>query len=272
MPFITRDGQRIHYRTYGDPRSPALLLIMGMGLSSEAWDTLPTQAAQKRFVITFDNRGTGESSLPTRPYLIRDLADDAAALLGAVGIDRADVFGVSMGGTIAQELALRHPPRVHRLALGCTFASWLRGHKASPKIIVDLFATLAGRATQDRLASMLVGSAWYAQPGSPEELRRWHERAERGRAQRAILQVLAAGLHETTSRLGEIRAPTLLLTGDADRLVDWRNSQEMARAIPNARLHVFKGAGHVFPLEREEEMIAELERHFAPGAAAAQSA
>jgi len=271
MPSTQRGSQRIHYTTYGDPSAPPLLLVMGMGLSSQAWDTLPTRASQSRFVITFDNRGTGESSLPSRPYRIRDLADDAAAVLDAAQVKSADVLGISMGGMIAQELALRHPERVRRLALGCTFSSWLRGAKSSPKVLLDLVSVLAGRAPEERLAGILVSPEWFSRPGSRDEFRRWRERADRGRARRAVFQLLAAMLHETTDRLGQIRAPTLLLTGDADRLVDWRNTQALHRAIPNARLRVFRGAGHVFPLECEEEMIAALQEHFAlePRAASA---
>ena len=127
MPFATRGTQKIHYQTFGDPTSPPLLLVMGMGLSSQAWDTLPGRAAKSRYVIVFDNRGTGESSLPSRPYRMRDLADDAAAVIEELKLGPVDVFGVSMGGMISQELVLRHPEKVRRLALGCTLASFRHG-------------------------------------------------------------------------------------------------------------------------------------------------
>jgi 3-oxoadipate enol-lactonase len=272
MPFTWRGTHRIHYETYGSPDAPPLLLVMGMGLSANAWDTLPAKAAKTRYVITFDNRGTGESKLPERPYRIADLADDAAAVIDAVGLKETDVLGVSMGGMIAQELVLRHPEKVRRLALGCTFSSFLFGQKGSPLVLIDLIKILAGRAKEPRIAEVLVSRDWYAKEGSPAEFKRWRENGERGRARRAAFQLLAVGLHDTTSRLAKIRAPTLILTGDDDRLVDWRNSQRLARKIPNAKLVVFKGAGHVFPLEREADMIRELEQHFAWEKPAAKSA
>ena len=263
MPFTTRDGHRIHYETYGERSSPPLLLVMGMGLSAHAWDTLPAKGAKTRFVIVFDNRGTGESALPTRPYRMRDLADDAAAVLDALGVAQADVLGVSMGGMIAQELTLRHPGKVRRLALGCTFDSWARSRKSSPKILLELISVLRGRAREDAIAKLLVSPEWYAREGSREAFRRWRENGEKGRARRAIFQLLAVALHGTTERLQQIRAPTLVLTGDGDKLVDWRNSQRLVERIPNAKLVVFPGAGHVFPLEREDEMVAALTAHFA---------
>jgi len=271
MPFTARGAHRIHYRTFGDRSAPPLLLVMGMGLSSEAWDTLPARASRTRFVITFDNRGTGESSLPRGPYRMRDLADDAAAVLEALQLEQADVLGVSMGGMIAQELVLRHPSRVRRLALGCTLSSWLHGKKASPRVLLDLIAVLAGRLREDKVARLLVSREWYARADSPAAFARWRGNANQGRARRAIFQLLAVALHDTRARLASIRAPTLLMTGDGDRLVDWRNSQALAKEIPDAKLVVFPGAGHVFPLECEEEMVRALEAHFAwerPGAAA----
>jgi len=263
MPFTNRGAHRIHYETFGDPKSPPLLLVMGMGLSADAWDTLPARASKTRHVIVFDNRGTGESDLPTRPYRIRDLADDAAAVLDALELPQVDVLGVSMGGMISQELVLRHPSRVRRLALGCTFSSWLQSKKASPKVLLDLVSVLAGRAQESRIAKLLVSPAWYARATSPSEFRRWRANGEKGKARRAIFQLLAVALHNTTSRLGTIQVPTLIMTGDGDRLVDWRNSKVLEKAIPGAQLVVFPGAGHVFPLECEEEMVGHLERHFA---------
>ncbi len=263
MPFTSRGDHRIHYETYGDPASPPLLLVMGMGLSAQAWDTLPARAAKTRHVIVFDNRGTGESSLPSRPYRMRDLADDAAAVLDALRVAQADVLGVSMGGMIAQELALRHPEKVRRLALGCTLDSWVRGRKSSPKILLELISVLRGRAREEAIAKLLVSREWYAREGSREAFRRWRENGEKGRARRAVFQLLAVAMHGTTDRLHQIKAPTLLLTGDGDKLVHWHNSRRIAERIPGAKLIVFPGAGHVFPLEREDEMVAALTEHFA---------
>ena len=267
MPFTDRRGQRLHYRTYGSPTAPPLLLVMGLGLSSEAWDLLPDKLSPRHHVITFDNRGTGESASPRGPFTLRALADDAASVLDAAGAAQADVLGISMGGMIAQELVLRHPARVRHLALGCTFASWIRSHHPKPGVLLDLFAVMSRRAGLERAASLLVGPGFLDQPGGPKRFQHWRDCADRGRARgSALLQMIAVSLHGTTNRLGTVRAKTLVMTGDRDRLVRPENATALARAIPGARLHVFAGAGHVFPLEREPEMVALLGEHFLGGA------
>ena len=200
------------------------------------------------------------------------LADDAAAALDAAGVAKADVFGISMGGMIAQELALRHPQRVRRLALGATFASWLRSKKPAPHILLDLLAALRQRAGHEQLARLLLGPGHLEKPGALEAFARWREACDMGHAKRSAFQVLASLLHSTTRRLSQIRAPTLVLAGDADRLIKPENPAALARAIPGARLHLFPGAGHAFPLECEDAVVAVLEEHFLGGEAAARAA
>ncbi len=258
MAFAFRGGHRIHYRTFGNPSAPPILLIMGLGLSAEAWLTLPERLSTNRFVITFDNRGCGESDVPRAPYTMAALADDALAVLDAAGIVKADVLGVSMGGMIAQHLALRHPERLRKLALGCTVPEWARQHHPGPGILLDLVRVLARKATLQQTAALLVGPGFIDTPEGTEAFKRWRLAADKGRAKRAVLQLGAIALHSTRAALGRIRAPTLVLTGDRDRLVRPENSYELAKQIPGAQLHVFEGAGHVFPLEREAELSARL--------------
>ena len=262
MPFAQRAGHTIHYEEAGDRSAPPLLLIMGLGLSSRAWDTLPVRLAERFRVVVFDNRGTGRSGREGWMYRMRDLADDAATVLDAVGVAQADVFGISMGGMIAQELAIRHPHRVRRLALGATFASWLRGHKPSLRTVLDLLVVILrrGRVPPDRLGRLLVSREFYA--ANPTRSLEWMVRSGRAEVRCAAAQVAAIIGHAALHRLEQIRAPTLVLTGDADRLVPPRNSEVLAAAIPDARLHVLRGAGHVFPLEREEETVRALTEHF----------
>src|SRR6266851_3521678 len=197
MPHAERAGHAIHYDEVGDPSAPPLLLVMGLGLSSRAWDPLPARLSENFRVLVFDNRGTGRSGRRGWMYRMRDLADDAVTVLDAVQVPRANVFGISMGGMIAQELAIRHPYRVRRLALGATFASWLRGHKPSLRTAFDLLLLILQRQ----------------------------------------------------------RVP-------AERLGPPRNSEVLAAGIPDARLLVLRGAGHVFPLEREQETVRALTEHF----------
>lgn len=238
---------------------------MGLGLSSDGWDLLPQQLAAKFHVITYDNRGTGESDEPARLFSMKTLADDAAAILDALELRTAHVFGISMGGMIAQEFALRHPARLRRLALGCTFDSWLGSTKGHPSVALDLIKVVMSRpGTVDlkTLGGILVSREFLEREGAPEAFVRWRKGADSGHTRKGWQQLLAVAGHSTRKRLGQIQATTLVLSGDADRIVPVQNSRRLAERIPHARLLVFAGAGHVFPLEREAETVRALEDHF----------
>ncbi len=260
MPVLQRQRHFIHYETRGDAAKPPLLLIMGLALSSNAWDRLPEILSEHFHVLVFDNRGTGKSARVGRAYRMRDLADDAAAVIEAAGAHSAHVFGISMGGMIAQELALRHPARVRSLALGCTFASWRRAKAPTWRTKLDLLMLNLGRVSPDIIARILVSSEWHeSNPGAALE---WIRRAEHTKLRYATAQMLAIARHHALPRLSQIRAPTLVITGDADRLVPPENSRVLARSIPGARLLLLPGAGHCFPLEREAETVQALRHHF----------
>jgi pimeloyl-ACP methyl ester carboxylesterase len=269
VPFITRQRHRIHYTTYGDRSSPALLLVMGMGVSSRGWGALPEKLAQHFFVITFDNRGTGHSS--TRPGFLkmREMAEDAVAVLDAVGVPSrqnggggANVFGISMGGMIAQELALRHPERVRALALGATHASYLVSRKPSLSAAVD-FVRVVARGAGNRpgvIGRLLTTPAFVA--ANPDVVGSWFLRSDHARPLAALSQLCAVMGHHTSPRLKQITCPTLVLSGDQDRLVPVQNAYVLAGLIPNAKLVILQGAGHVFPLEQEDQTARALMEHF----------
>ncbi len=262
MPLAERAGHAIHFEALGDPAAPPLLLIMGLALSSRGWETLPRRLAERFHVLVFDNRGTGRSGRMGWMYRMRDLADDAAAVLDAAEVAQADVFGISLGGMIAQELVLRHPNRVRRLALGATFASFWRSTKAGPRILLQAMVAHLGRrrTVAGRVARLLVSDRFHA--ANPERGRKWILASEFGGFRCAIAQMAAVVRHATLRRLARIRAPTLIITGDADRLVPARNSEVLATSIPGARLLVLPGAGHAFPLEREDETVRALTAQF----------
>ncbi len=263
MPTLERGRRRLWYETAGRADAPPLLLIMGMGFSSRAWGALPARLAEQYRVITFDNRGTGRSTGTGIGFLVRDMADDAAAVLDGAGADRAFVFGISMGGMAALELALRHPERVRALVLGATFASWLKSRKPSVPVVGDL---VVGGALSRAGAHGLLGHALV----SMEHLRAdfegfssWISSAERASPRVLLQQMTAITFHGAADRLSKLTMPTLVLTGDRDRLVPAENSRRLAEAIPGARLVVLPGAGHCFPLERFDETYRELTRFFA---------
>jgi 3-oxoadipate enol-lactonase len=260
MPLVDPGRHSLHYESIGDPAKPPVLLIMGLALSSRAWDRLPELLARDFHVLVFDNVGTGKSGRRGFAYRMRDLADDAVAILDHARVAAAHVFGISMGGMIAQEVAIRHGERVRSLALGCTFASWRKGTAPSLATKLDLLLLNVGFATPARIARVLVSAEWHA--AHPDGALQWLRRAERTALRYATAQVLAIAGHHTLDRLSGIRAPTLVLTGSADKLVPPANSELLARSIPGARLRVLEGAGHVFPLEREKETIRALREHF----------
>ena len=265
MPFVERPGWRIHYKSYGREGAPPLLLVMGLALASDAWESLPVVLSERFHVLAIDNRGVGKSTLGSGGFRIRDLADDAAAVLDAARVGPANVFGISMGGMISQQLVIRHPERVRSLVLGATFGSHLRSSKPSPTVARDLFLVgiLARRGLP--MAQLLVSDEFRHASGA--RLARWVGGLDRAERKVARRQALAIALHEAEADLQRLRTPTLVISGDRDRLVPVENSRRLARIIPRARLVELPGAGHAFPFERPIETIRALTEHFAGRAA-----
>ena len=260
MPLTRNGSHAVHYRAWGAPDAPPVLMIMGLGLSCRAWDTLPERLATRMRVLAFDHRGTGSSGPATWSCSMAQLASDARAVLDAESVRSAFVFGISMGGMVAQELALRWPERVRALALGATFASFRASEKASLDALLDLMLLNCGPrfATAERVGRLL------ASPAFRERAHRWL-RGDVGQARTlrsGLAQLAAVVRHGPAERLRALRAPTLVISGDADRIIPVENSYRLAALIPGARLHVLHGAGHVFPLEREDETVELLLGHF----------
>ncbi len=264
MPFAERQTHRLHFEIQGPEGAPPLLLIMGMGFPARAWHALPDRLAESFRVLTFDNRGTGSSTPGRGLFRIRDMAEDAVAVLDAAGLARAHVFGVSMGGMIALELVLNAPERVRSLALGATFAGHLRAVKPPLGTLRDLLVarTVPRSRAVPIFARFLVSKEYLArEPGAFE---RWLARCGPPSTGVLMRQLAAVVRHATESRLPRIDAPTLVITGDRDRLVPVENSRRLARAIRGARLVELAGAGHCFPLERPAETVKALSDHFLP--------
>jgi pimeloyl-ACP methyl ester carboxylesterase len=262
VPIAERGKVRLHYETFGEADAPPLLLIMGMGFSSRAWGELPVHLAERYRVIVYDNRGTGRSTSAGLVFRVKDMADDAAAVLDAAGAWSAFVFGISMGGMVAMELALGHPERVKALVLGATFAGWLGSRKPSLLTSTDvLVGGLLSRLGAHRMLGRALVSRATAK-ADPKALSRFLDGAERAGPGLLLQQMTAVTLHASASRLSGITAPTLVLTGDEDRLVPEANSRRLAELIPGARFVLLPGAGHCFPLERFEETFRELTRFF----------
>src|ERR1044072_1495615 len=138
MAFVENEGVRIYWTEQG--KGEPLLMIMGLGYSHDMWNRAAPVLAERYRIIMFDNRGVGRSDVPPGPYPIATMAADARAVLDGAGIDRAHVFGVSMGGMIAQEFALNYPERVGALVLGCTACGGPQATPAGPEVLVALLA------------------------------------------------------------------------------------------------------------------------------------
>jgi len=244
---------------HGDP----LLLIMGLAADSAAWLFQVPAFAEHYRTITFDNRGVGRSAKPAGPYTITVMAKDAVGLLDMLGIARTHVVGVSMGGMIAQELALHHPERVLGLVLACTFPEPDEDvAQQREATIAQLAGTVdaAGALQIDpsRLEPMMlfqtllprVFTPTFMQEEMPKLMQLFGGALQWGFSMDAILAQVAAVMgHSTTDRLHQIAAPTLVITGDADLLISPANSDILAREIPNARLVKVPGGSHGFNFE-----------------------
>jgi 3-oxoadipate enol-lactonase len=252
MPHAASGSTRLYYERTGT--GAPVLLVMGLGMNATGWWRTVPVLAERLEVVAFDNRGVGRSDRPEGPYSVAQMADDCVAVLDAAHIERAHVYGLSLGGMIAQEVALRHPARVDRLVLGATTPGGDLGVSADE-------ATLAFFA---RRAQMSAEEAVWASVPYNYGRRTREERA--GLVGEDIVQRLrypiepepyraqleAAFGHDAGERLGDIRAPTLVVHGEADRMIPVVNAHTLAESIPGARADVWPEAGHLYPTDEPE--------------------
>jgi 3-oxoadipate enol-lactonase len=255
------NGIEMYYEEQGsgDP----LLLIMGLAADSVAWMFQLPDFSKHYRTIVFDNRGVGRSSKPAGPYTIAQMADDAAGLLDKTGIQRTHVVGVSMGGMIAQELALRHPSRVRSLVLACTYAKPDAGVERQMESSLTAFGGTRGpngeiQVDLSNLDPMMffqhllptVFNAQFIMTELPKLMQVFSGALQYGFSMEAILaQTVATQSHDTLDRIGDIKVPTLVLTGDSDLLIPPTCSDTLAAKIPGAKLVTIPGGSHGFNFE-----------------------
>jgi pimeloyl-ACP methyl ester carboxylesterase len=242
--------------TFGDPSRPAMLLIMGMGFQLVHWpDDLCRELARAGFhVIRFDNRDSGGSThLAGRRYRLEDMAEDAAGLLDALGAGSAHVVGASLGGMVAQTLALRHPERVRSLASVMSTT----GRRGVGRTSLRVFRHAFGRPPRTAQEAVERRVRVFATIGSPgfeqdlDELRRVtalaHQRDPdaRGGRRRQHQAVRAAG--DRTEELGRLSIPTVVIHGTEDLMCHPSGGRATAAAVPGARLELIEGMGHDLP-------------------------
>lgn len=229
-----------------------LLLIQGLGYGRWAWEPIVPGLAARHRVLSFDNRGIGESDKPEGPYTAAQMADDALQVLDESGIDRAHVLGASLGGMIAQELAVAAPGRVDRLILCCTTPGGA-GAVPMPEATIRLFAEAPSLAPEvalrrfienalgDDPPAELVDELFARRIANPPDQAGWQAQAAAGLGFQGVD--------------AEIAAPTLILGGTADNVVDYRNAELLATRIPGARVELLAGSGHLFFWERPDESV-----------------
>lgn len=253
MPTVSLDGVKLYYeeRGGGEP----LALVPGFGTGAWIWYRQVAAFAERFRTIVYDPRGVARSEGRDEPFEMRRHADDLAALLEALGVESAHVLGASFGGFVAQEFALHYPERTRSLILCCTSFGGA-GHVPPSAETLSAIASTKGLNSEERVREnlLLAFSPRFAAE-SPEEVGRVIRlRAENYVPEYAYTrQLQAAVAFDAAARVRDIKAPTLVVTGDADRIVPHENSANLAAAIPGARLRVFGGGSHAFFIEQADE-------------------
>jgi 3-oxoadipate enol-lactonase len=249
---------KITWEAVGD--GPPVLLIQGLGYARWGWEPIVPALAARHRVVTFDNRGIGDSDKPVGPYTTGQMAGDALQVLDEAGIERAHIVGASLGGMIAQELAVAAPGRVDRLVLCCTTPGG-PGAVPMPAVTMQLFAEAATLAPEVALRRFVVNALGEDPPealvddlfarrlADPPDPAGWQAQAAAGMGFQGVE--------------GEITAPTLILHGTADNVVDFRNAELLAGSIAGARVELFDGLGHLFFWERPDEVVRILDEFLA---------
>lgn len=289
--LLRRGDVEIDYAVHGPDAGEPLLLIMGLGMQRIAWPVslLDAFARQGFRVISFDNRDSGLSTRydahgepalaqviarrlfgrPMRlPYTLADLADDGVALLDHLGIERAHVLGISMGGMIAQHLALRHAPRLHSLTLMSTSSGRLGLPLPAASVLRLMLSRPRRRVSVDAAIDYWVrlferiGSPAHPMPRA-ELIRRAEAGLRRAATGSGVSRQLAAiiGDGDRSERLRHLATPTLILHGTHDALVPLAHGEQLARVIPQSRLHPLHGWGHDLPDALSDEFARRVAQH-----------
>lgn len=259
MAHVEVAGRRVYYELHGSSKgsagasgAPPLVLLNGIGGSCRGWKALQVpELAKTRQVLIFDHRGVGESEDPGSSFTTGDLADDTAGLLAALEIDQADVLGAFMGGMAAQELALRSPDRVRRLVLVGCYAK----PDAKRRMLLEDWAAVAGAGVgmESMLRKRLI---WTLTEETLEQtdlietmLDFFLKEDLPVGADLFVRQCEACLRHDTTGRLGDITAPTLVLCGRQDQLTPPKFHRQLADGIPSSRLVVIDFGAHLVMAE-----------------------
>jgi pimeloyl-ACP methyl ester carboxylesterase len=267
MPLCTVGKHDLYYEVHGSGSGEPAVLLMGLGSDLHGWERQVPELARTRRVLVMDNRGVGRSAKPDGPYSTAELGDDVVGVMDAAGIPRAHMVGLSLGGMIAQQVALRHARRVRSLALLATYARLDRRTPAGAGTAsggLGLAGLLGAGSSLDMRAAFvflapLVFSAEFLMREKDFLRAQWERSRSYGLSPEGFLGQLAAAMsHDVLGELATLGAPTLIVTGTADRLIEPRHSQILCHAVPGSRLVEIEGGTHAINLERAEELNAIL--------------
>jgi 3-oxoadipate enol-lactonase len=244
---------------------PPLLAIMGMSGTALHWGEPFLEALRSDFeVIAYDHRGVGASSRLQGEISIAQLAEDAAGLLAALELESAHVLGISMGGMVAQELALAHPERVRTLTLGCTYCGGEGSSQAAPEVIQGLFEAMSSGDRERAIRTGWEANVSAAMAADPDAYATFRAIAERRAVAVPVVMAQAQAIfaHDTSARLPQLKMPVLVIHGSEDQMLPVANGRMIAGLIPQAHLEILEGIGHLFFWELPERS-AELIRGLA---------
>lgn len=268
MPLADTGTVKLSYERAGS--GPPLLLVMGMSGTFAHWGEPFLARLREGFdVIVYDHRGVGESDRLEGELTIAGLAADAVGLLDALGVESAHVLGISMGGMVAQELALAHPARVRTLALGCTYCGGPGSSLAGPDVMARLAAAMS---SGDRALALRTAWEVNVSPALAADDTAFEAFRAIGRAVAVpviMAQVQACLAHDTSSRLAQLRMPTLIVHGTADQMIPVQNATVIHNHMPAARLEILEGAGHLFFWELPQHSAELVRENAASGAVSA---
>jgi len=261
MPIAKLEDININYKIEGS--GEPLVMIMGFSSNMDGWYYQKSFFSKLFRVVTIDNRGVGASDKPKGPYTTRMMADDTVHLMDQLGIEKAHIMGASMGGMIAQELAINYPERVNKLVLACTYAKPNEALKDTPEGVklsgppAEIMAAVIGLAFNKPLNRLIFGSIARLRSIPPDS-----QAAIGIEGQNAALMN-----HDTMERLGSITAETLVIVGTDDRLINPTASEVIANRIPRTRLVKIEGGSHTFMVENRGEFNIEVLKFLTNGKA-----
>lgn len=255
MPYTMSSEANIWWKAQGE--GDPILLIAGLGSSSDTLHRITRHLSSQYRTVQFDNRGAGRSDSPPGPYSIAKMAEDAVSVLDAASVNQAHVFGFSMGGMIAQELALGHPQRVRSLILGGTTCGRPHAILAEPEVLEALSAR-AFTNPVDAFWAMVPYSYDASTPREKieEDLEARRHLFPKREGYQAQLQAIIAWA--ACDRLKNLKVPALVIHGDNDRLIPAGNAHLLASRIPNAKLIELAHAGHIFLTDQTQSAIKEI--------------